>query len=434
MPAEPRVVNHGTMRYALPFALFLTALMALPAGESPRVWDLTPPPGVKTDNDFLLNLVNHLRTAPHDSVKLEDAVRDLTHMDNRKHGVPTLCAAMAKPDFTLLYGPSQVALVLFKEGQRTLALRMLPFLMTVSERTSEAEGLSAFVFVLPNYRDLRVVPRLIQLIEHPNKTVRDDAANALAQLTLVPVDKITPNEMRSWQSRNQGKSLARIWHDNLTNKDPRIALAAVTQAIGERDPDIVPALCQILRGTDRRLLDPARDQLERVLGTDWGCKPDLSPAERAKAIAKLEKWWATEKGRFQWLSDTSADAPKDEGLATADDQVAAAAADPNRALVERLGSMDGLQSEQAESKLLEQGKESVPSLIIGLAHPSMMVRRKCDKLLKTISQQDMGYDPRADAVALAAAIAKWQAWAEADKKASTTPAPAPTPAPVKKKK
>ena len=78
-------------------------------------------------------------------------------------------------------------------------------------------------------------------------------------------------------------------------------------------------------------------------------------------------------------------------------------------------SIEGQLAEQAEANLRGKGKEAVPVLIGGLSDRSMIVRRKCNDLLKIVSKQDFSYDPRADEDKLTKAIDAWKKWAVSQK-------------------
>lgn len=385
------------------------------------VWNLAPLPGVVTNNSFIDQRVATLRTGSFDSQNVEDAIRDLTLPSNRNIGVPNLCAAMTNPNFTRLFGPSQVAFSLFKDGQKTLAKRMLPFLASVSERCQEAEGLSAFAYISPLFQDLRVVPLLIRLLEHPQQQVRYDATRALAQLTMTPLDKVTVTEMKAWQQKNSGKSAASVWHEGLLSKNPQIAMAAAEMRFDDRDKDIIPALATALRSSeDPRTIKKAREMLERICGNDWGCTAEITQKERAKNTEKLEKWWRTERDHFKWINDRNK--TQVDELAVPDVSGGApGAADPRRGIVEQLGSLDGLQSEQAEAQLKAAGMASVPALIYGLESSNLLIQRKSNKILIALSKKDFGFDPRASASAIEDATNKWKAWAQ--EQASNTPKP-----------
>ena len=398
------------------FSLVSLVTMAFPlrAGDAPVVapaWDLSAPPGADQTNAFMVGLITTINTQPFDSQKLDNAVVSIILPDNRKVGVATLCEAMTKPDFKGLFGASSVAFQLFKQKQRILARRMLPFLVATSERTQDAEGQASFAFVCPWFRDIRVVPRLTQLLEHPGPEVKHAATKALSQITLVPVARVTPAEMKSWWASNQAKSSQKIWQDALNSKDPQMAMAAVHMLFDTRDQAIVPALCRVLKGDHPKAIAEARETLERISGNDWSYDPALSVAGRIKLVAKIEKWWEDEKGRFQWVVDRNA--ANEDGFTQ--DDAEAVRADPRNPMVAQLGSIDGVKSEQAETQLRKDGHEAVPALIAGLSHENLLVRRKCNKVLEAISKQDVGYDPRADAATLTAAIAKWKAWAIAQK-------------------
>jgi hypothetical protein len=54
----------------------------------------------------------------------------------------------------------------------------------------------------------------------------------------------------------------------------------------------------------------------------------------------------------------------------------------------------------------------VPALLKGLTSESVIVRRKCNDILKDLAKKDVGYDPRAEASERDKSIAAWTAWAK----------------------
>ena len=63
----------------------------------------------------------------------------------------------------------------------------------------------------------------------------------------------------------------------------------------------------------------------------------------------------------------------------------------------------------AEQNLLGKGNESVPALLKGLNDPGVIVRRKSNDILKSLSKTDVGFDPRADD--RTKGVDAWVAWA-----------------------
>jgi hypothetical protein len=54
----------------------------------------------------------------------------------------------------------------------------------------------------------------------------------------------------------------------------------------------------------------------------------------------------------------------------------------------------------------------VPALLTGLKDPGVIVRRKCNDILKTLSKTDVGFDPRGEEDQRMKGIAAWTAWAK----------------------
>ncbi|HEX3134943.1 MAG TPA: hypothetical protein VHX44_15360, partial [Planctomycetota bacterium] len=86
--------------------------------------------------------------------------------------------------------------------------------------------------------------------------------------------------------------------------------------------------------------------------------------------------------------------------------------DPLVIWIKQLASTMGNEAQQAEQNLLGKGDESVPALITGLKDPGVIVRRKCNDILKTMSKKDVGYDPRGEEDARLKGIAAWTEWAK----------------------
>ena len=128
-----------------------------------------------------------------------------------------------------------------------------------------------------------------------------------------------------------------------------------------------------------------------------------APEARAKVVTQLEKWWKDNGPRFEWIEDRNAKPA---------DGVAAKPLDPLAQWVKQLASTTGNEAQLAEQNLLGKGDEAVPTLIKGLKDPGVIVRRKCNDILKSLSKKDVGFDPRGEDDQRQKGITAWIAWAK----------------------
>jgi hypothetical protein len=281
--------------------------------------------------------------------------------------------------------------------------RLMGFLTKASERSTEKDDLETYAYVTPLARDRRVVPRLIELMENPDQGIQFAAQKAFSQIALQPADGLTAAKAKTWWDLNHDVS-DRVWlMEQLKNDDPAMAVEAARGLYDLREKAMVPVVFKILKGDNRRANERGLDIIRKITGQDWGYDVMASPEDRAKVVAQLEKWWKENGTRFEWIEDR--DAKPAAGAA-------AAPHDPLVQWVKQLASTTGNEAQQAEQNLLSKGGEAVPALITGLKDPGVIVRRKCNDILKTLSKKDVGYDPRGEDDQRQKGIAAWTAWAK----------------------
>ena len=81
------------------------------------------------------------------------AVNTIASSDNRANALPKLCAALASGSVKRIYGPSQIALHLVRDGRRDLALRLYPFVMKASAGVTDPADCTALLAMIEILRD-----------------------------------------------------------------------------------------------------------------------------------------------------------------------------------------------------------------------------------------------------------------------------------------
>jgi hypothetical protein len=366
-------------------------------------WDLKIPEG-SGDATFVDAQIERMNRAKNDSDDMDSAVLTLLRDDCRAQLPSRLATALLRPDFGDLYGPCQIILKLLKDKRRATARQILPFLAKCSEHVTDAEDLETFAYIGPMLRDRRLVARLMELMDHPNEAVKSAATKGAAQLTLLPAEGLTAARVKAWWDLNWNVPEHQVLAEQLHNPDPKISVEAAKGLYELRDKSIVPVLVKLLKADNKEVNGEAISVINRITGNSWDYEPGLPPEKKAKIAGDIEKWWKENQTRFEWIEDRNAK-PVDE----------AKPKNPLAEWVQQLASVEGRQAEQAESNLRAKGKDAVPVLIGGLRDRSMIVRRKCNDLLKGISKQDFSYDPRADEDKLGKAIEAWRKWATSQK-------------------
>ncbi len=364
-------------------------------------WDLAVE-APERENQFIDGQIKRMNDNKNDSDAMDSAVLTLFREDSRAEMVPRLCAALLKDSFQDLYGTSMLIMNFAKAGDAATVRRLTAFLTKASERVTDRDDLEVFTYVTPMARDRRVIPRLIELMDHPDAAVQASAKKAFGQITLQPGEGMTAAKAKAWWDLNHDASEKTWLHEQLQNDDPAIAVAAARGLYELRDKTLVPAVIKVLKGDNRKANEQAVDLIRKITGNDWGYDLAAPPEARAKIVTQLEKWWKENGTRFEWIEDRVETVPG----------VAAKAIDPLTQWVKQLASTMGNEAQQAEQNLLGKGNEAVPALLAGLKDPGVIVRRKCNDVLKSLAKTDVGFDPRGEDDQRAKGIAAWHAWAE----------------------
>lgn len=366
-------------------------------------WDLTIEEPTR-DNQFIESQIKRMNDNKNDSDAMDSAVLTLYREDCRKEMVPRLCAALMRDSFTDLYGASMLVLQFAKDGDLLTVKRLIGFIAKASERITDKDDLETFAYVCPLARERRVIPRLIELMDHPEQRVQDAAKKAFAQVSLQTTEGLTSSKAKAWWDLNHDVSERVFLNEQLQSSDPLVAMTAARGLYDLREKAIVPVVIKTLKGENRKANEMAVDLIRRITGNDWGYDVMAAPDARGKIVTQLEKWWKENGTRFEWIEDRNAK--------PADAAAVAKANDPLVQWVKQLASTTGNEAQLAEQNLIGKGNEAVPALITGLKDPGVIVRRKCNDLLKSLSKTDVGFDPRGEEDQRLKGIAAWTAWAK----------------------
>lgn len=375
------------------------------AGPGPSAsevkWDLTQGKPAN-ENPFIDKQIERMNRGKNDSDDMDSAVLTLYREDSRKEMVPRLMYALQTESFHDIFGASQLILKFQKDGDRGTARRLFPYVAKASSRVSDVEDLETFAYIAGSMRDRRIIPRLIELMEHQNEGVKSAATTSFSQLTAMPVKDVTAAKAKSWWDLNHNVPERQWLSEQLNNKDPLVQIEAARGLYDIREKSLVPVVLKLLKSEDREVCKRGIEIISRISGNDWAYDPGMPVDQKAKKVADIEKWWKENGTRWEWIEDRNAKPATDEAKPV--DQLAV--------WVGQLASTEGTQAQQAEANLQGKGKEAVPALIAGLEDKNPIVRRKCNDVLKALSKKDVGFDPRAEADKAAKGIEAWRQWAE----------------------
>ncbi len=384
-------------------------------------WNLTVPRDPEPDNPFVSSYVEKLNTLGNDSDELDAAVNTIIKDDLIASGIPRLCAALQRPDFTDLYGASMVVTYLIKPGPRKIpghtpspndrayALAVLPFLVKASERVDNAEDLATFSMAASQFRDKRVLPRLIELLEHKNPEVQSAAASSISFITTLPMAQVNPASVKVWWSKYANVTDQQMYLGQLKSSEPLQVVAAANALIEFQDKSIIPALIKVLRGSDPQANARAMVLIERLTNSTWGIEPAMKPEERAKRVDLFEKWWKDNGAKYSFPDD-----PLVASRSAAATTLPTAPIDQSAVWVKDLASVNAAAASAAQNNLEGIGFAAVPALLDGLNDAAGLIRVRSVDLLKRISKKgDIAFDANGTPEQRAAGVAAWRAWADA---------------------
>ncbi len=382
------------------------------AGPGPAAkdvaWELSLPKDPNpVQNDFIDGLIERMRTAENDGDSMGRAAATLVRADNWPTAFPRLCAALAKPGFGDVYGACDIILELRKQQKFREIRRLYPFVAKATEGITDAGDLEHFAMVSVLVRDRKAVPRLGELLAHPNAGVQGGAKEALSAITRLPAKDLTPEKVKAWWDANWSASEDQVLLEQLRSSDPAIAVEAAVGLCELRNKEIFPVLFKLLRGDDPAVIKRSIDTIRRATTLDWGLEVGQTPEARGKRVDLLEKWWKEEGSKFAWPG-----LPADDGSS---DAAGAQPADPDRDACNNLASTTGTEAQAAEVHLRNRGTKAMPALLDGLANANPLIRRRAHDILRESTKQDFAFDPRAEDAKRQIAIDAWMAWAIAQK-------------------
>ncbi|MBA3709423.1 MAG: HEAT repeat domain-containing protein [Planctomycetes bacterium] len=374
-----------------------------PAPSADQIhWDLAIPKDPEPENPFITDYINRLPGLKNDCTDMDNAVATMGTDANMPMAIPRLCAALARPDYGDIFGASNLAMDLIKNGRADAAKPLLPFIVKASEHITDAGDLEAAAFAMGKFRDRRALPRLIELMDHKDDTVKETAANAVSMITMLP-QPVTKAKAAQWWSQNHAIDEKTVFMTQLKSSDPMVSIEAARALYELREKAMVPVVIKLLRSDDRAVTVKALQLLVKITGRDWSYDPAMPKEARDKRVDLVEKWWKDEGARFVFVADV---APKKELPVAPVAQI-----DQEAEWVRQLGSIEGNLSQQAEANLLGKGNASVQALLNGLDDQAVIIRRKCHDILRSITKQDFQFDPRAEPAARAKPVAAWRDWA-----------------------
>jgi hypothetical protein len=364
-------------------------------------WDLKLPEDPTPQNQFVSSYIGSLPALTNDSREMDKAINTMLLPSNLPMALPRLCEAMLRPEFNDIYGASMLAMALIKDDKMSKAKQILPFMAVCSQRVTDAEDLCTFAHVAIMFNDRRVVPRLIELMGSVDESVRYDATAALAELTRLPEKSLTTEKAQAWWNLNYNVSNEQIYNEQLTSKDPIVAVKAAAALYEYRDKRIIPVLIKLMSSEDPQVTDQAISVLQKITGSDWSYDRYAVPEVKKKRAETLENWWKAEQDTFVWI---------DSG-----EKANEKAVDPLLKLVDDLGNVQGTTATEAEVQLAVKGEAAVPALIEGLQHQTTLIRRKCHDLLTRVAKQTFPFDASGADEQRAKEIEAWRAWAKEKK-------------------
>jgi len=378
------------------------------AGPGPSAaqveWNLTLPVDPEPQALFVNSYLDKMAKAGNDSRDMDVAISTLMTDDNFKYGLPRLCAALLRNDFNDLFGGTSIALELLRKGRTAEARTLLPFLVKGSEHVTDAGDLEFFAAGVGSFKDKRCVPRLIELLGHSSRDVQLAAQIGVSAITLLPEKAVTAEKTKAWWDLNHNVSDQQVYREQLGSADPKVALGAAEALYESRDRAIMVVAIRLLLVPDREVNGRAIDLIQKITGLTWNYDTNLAPAAKKKVADRLADWWKGEQFKFIWVEDAKAITSKPQVQRDIYEESVAA-----------LGSIEGNKAQVAESDLATKGKPAVPALLKGLENANVIIRRKCNEILKLISKQDVAFDARGSDEERKKGANAWTAWARKEK-------------------
>jgi HEAT repeat protein len=372
-------------------------------------WDLRPPKDPQPDNDFITGYIDKLPSLKNDSSDMDNAIATMLTDENFPMALPRLCAALTKPSFTDLYAAGMMVETLSKDGKLELAKPLLGFMVKATEHVTDPEDIATAVFAIGLFKDVRALPRLIELYDFPNDDkagqVKEAVGNAVASITALP-SPVTKEQAQEWWKKNYNVDPHQLFLQQLKSSNPQAQIEAAAALYDLQDKVIFPVLVKLLEVDDREVNRKAIFLIKRMVGLDFNYLESNDPKVRQQRAQLAGKWWK-DNGEHYQFPQVQAPVVAQETPTTP----ATTAADNAEQWVSQLSASTGNTADQAGSNLRANGMASVPALVAGLESTAAVVRSRCNAILKTITKQDFLFNAMASEDDRAKAVAAWKSWA-----------------------
>lgn len=246
---------------------------------------------------------------------------------------------------------------------------------------------------------MEVVPALIGVLDHPQAGIRQNAFEALRELTRLDFgyDPEAPTEerakrvgmWRAWWAKAGGREpadwqgqLAGWWRGELGSPIASHR-SSCARALGEAGSvEAVPDLLPLLEDPETPVRFEAGRALVSITSFDLSFDAYASPQERQLSVERWKRWWRDHQGkpRKEWLESGLKD-PLPQN---------------------RLAAIRGLQSLATT--------DVVPSLIAALDDREEGVRAGANAALIELTGRDSGFDPSASEQERLVACSRWEEW------------------------
>jgi hypothetical protein len=370
-------------------------------------WKLSLPVDPDPSTTFIDAYIAKLPTIGNESAEMDAAIATMLLADNLPSALPRLCKALQRPEFTDLYGASQMIVALMRTPARASARTLYPFVAVASSRFTDPDELLAFILATTAVHDRRALPRLIELMQAANTDVATAATDCAAELTGLPAAGLTVGEVGRWWNRFATVDERTILRTQMASKQPAIALKAAEQLALTQDKNALDTLITLMLSDDPKIASKAHELVTAFTGSDWGYTATDPGPVRLQRVTLLRKWWQDNRQDFVLILDP-------QQVKAAGDLAEVAKPEPSELdqLVTDLGSIDTKIAAKAEAGLLAEGMKAVAPLINGLLSTNPIIARHCQELLVHQSgRTDISFSPRDTASKKAAAVSAWQAWA-----------------------
>ncbi|GEM_PF-3699382 len=237
-----------------------------------------------------------------------------------------------------------------------------------------------------------VVPSLIGVLDHPQAGIRQNAFEALRELTRLDFgyDPEAATEdrakrvgtWRAWWAKAGGRGPVDWWRGELGS--PLAShRASCARAIGEAaSVEAVQDLLPLLEDPETPVRFEAGRALVAITSFDLSFDAYATPQERQLSVDRWKRWWRDHQGkpRREWLEAGLRDSlPRN-----------------------RLAAIRGLQALATT--------DAVPSLIAALEDREEGVRAGANAALIQITGRDAGFDPSASEQERLVSYSRWEKW------------------------